>query len=158
MSSDQLTLFAVDSPVKTYQWPAAARAWLESGRDCGMSSIALLTALSRELSSSKTSPAYYPPTAGKTLPPSFAGWSSAGMASAGGYLTLSLMEWHSGATVCSLSQVLEPQVAPKYFLSAKAARGILRRAEKRGKTLPELLARALQQVADSELTLNAPVD
>jgi hypothetical protein len=35
-----------------------------------------------------------------------------------------------------LADVLEDEVAPKYFLSPRAAAGILRRAEKRGRTLP----------------------
>jgi hypothetical protein len=35
----------------------------------------------------------------------------------------------------------------KYSLSARAAQGILRRAEKRGKTLPEALQKALETVA-----------
>lgn len=67
----------------------AARDWLESGLDCGLSSIALSTPLNRELSSSKTSPVFYPATEDETLPSSFAGWSNAGMASPGGFLTLS---------------------------------------------------------------------
>ena len=56
--------------------------------------------------------------------------------------------WPNGANVCSLSQVLETARIPsKYFLSAKACKGILRRAEKRGKQLPVHLERALQAVA-----------
>jgi hypothetical protein len=51
--------------------------------------------------------------------------------------------------VCSLSDILETGDVPRqYYLSAKACRGILRRADKRGKELPPLLARALQAVAD----------
>lgn len=61
--------------------------------------------------------------------------------------------WPNGASVCLLSDVLETGPIPqKYFLSAKACRGILRRAEKRGKELPELLARALRVVVGLELT------
>ena len=59
----------------------------------------------------------------------------------------SMQEWHSGAAVCSLSQVLETEVARKYFLSPKACAGILRRAEKRGKELPAMLREALSAVA-----------
>jgi hypothetical protein len=115
-----------------------------------MSSIALLTALSRELSPSKTSPAYYPPTADETLPPSFAGWSNAGMASPGGFWTLNTSESPSAAAVCSLSEVLETAAPQKYFLSAKAAAGVLRRAEARGRTLPETLRQALDTVAATD--------
>jgi hypothetical protein len=38
-------------------------------------------------------------------------------------------------------------VPAKYSLSARAASGILRRAEKRGRVLPEHLAAALESVA-----------
>jgi hypothetical protein len=44
-----------------------------------------------------------------------------------------------------LSDVLETQnVQEKYYLSARACEGILRRAEKRGKKLPEALREALE--------------
>jgi len=47
-----------------------------------------------------------------------------------------------------LSDVLETSELPRrFYLSAKACAGILRRAERRGKCLPELLERVLLQVA-----------
>jgi hypothetical protein len=57
-----------------------------------------------------------------------------------------------GASFSSLASILEPlsQVPTRYYLSAKAARGILRRSEKRGKTLPEVLRLALEAVAMEE--------
>lgn len=58
----------------------------------------------------------------------------------------------------ALSEVLEQSVSEKYRLSPKACAGILRRAEKRGKTLPEHLAAALQAVADSEQISSLAVD
>ena len=68
----------------------------------------------------------------------------------GGFSTLNISEWPNDAAVCSLSQILETGPIPqRFFLSAKACQGILRRAEKRGKELPEQLARALKAVADS---------
>ena len=58
--------------------------------------------------------------------------------------------------VCSLSEILEAGDVPQqYYLSAKACRGILRRADKRGKELPRQLALALQAVAASEQTSTA---
>ena len=42
-----------------------------------------------------------------------------------------------------LSQILEETPPQKYCLSAKACAGILRRAERRGKELPEILKKAL---------------
>jgi hypothetical protein len=50
----------------------------------------------------------------------------------------------------SLSLILQPpqDVPKRYYLSPKAAEGILRRAERRGKTLPDMLRRALIQVVN----------
>ena len=46
-------------------------------------------------------------------------------------------------SVSTLSQILEETPHQKYYLSEKACLGILRRAEKRGKELPEILRLAL---------------
>jgi hypothetical protein len=79
------------------------------------------------------------------------------MALPGECLTLNLSEWTawnapcpSGGAVCSLSDILEEpgSVPQRYYLSAKACQGILRRAAKRGKELPPMLHRALSQVAE----------
>ena len=43
-----------------------------------------------------------------------------------------------------LSQILEEETLPKYYLSKKACQGILNRANKRGKQLPEVLEKALR--------------
>ena len=60
------------------------------------------------------------------------------------FMTLSTTEWPSAAAVCSLSDVLETGALPqRFFLSATACQGILRRAEKRGKVLPDSLKAAL---------------
>jgi hypothetical protein len=72
------------------------------------------------------------------------------MGSPTGFLTLNTSEWPSDAAVCSLSDTLETGDVPqRFFLSAKACQGILRRAEKRGKKLPPLLRQALESVAQS---------
>ena len=76
---------------------------------------------------------------------------NAGMVSHGGFLTLSMSEAsHSpsqsrrGGVVCSLSDVLETEHVPgKYYLTAKACKGILRRAEQRREELPDALKSAL---------------
>ncbi len=91
-------------------------------------------------------------------PASWPDFQNSGMGSPTEFLTLSSPEHAStlgpslnDGAVCSLSDILETGDVPlRYFLTAKACRGILRRAEKRGKSLPPQLARALQQVADSE--------
>ena len=79
-------------------------------------------------------------------------WSASGIMEHGDVLMLNGSEWPSaaeGSSACSLASILEPSVAPKYFLSKKACAGILRRAEKRGKELPTALRHALQQVTEA---------
>jgi len=65
----------------------------------------------------------------------------------GGCWTLNTSEWPSDGVASSLSQVLETNPDPKYFLSPEAAAGILRRAKKKGKRIPKELEKALQNAA-----------
>lgn len=59
-------------------------------------------------------------------------------------------EFFSLPCLVNLSSVLESgPVHQRYFLSAKACSGILRRAERRGKELPEQLRLALQAVTEA---------
>lgn len=74
----------------------------------------------------------------------------------GEYTTRSFGECPSEENVSRLSAILEDTPHPKYYLSAKACAGILRRAERRGKELPEQLETALRaqaalQIADISL-------
>jgi len=58
------------------------------------------------------------------------------------------LEYPSDGAASSLSDILETGELPqRYYLSGTACRGILRRAEKRGKELPEALKSALLAVA-----------
>lgn len=52
-------------------------------------------------------------------------------------------EFPNVENVSRLSQILEDNVPQKYYLSARACQGILTRASRRGKPLPELLEQAL---------------
>ncbi len=127
--------------------------------------------------SSKTSPACSAATAGETLLPWLEKWLgasltyretagempallSAQVGSLNGQLWMrNITDWHKDASVCSLSGILETgPIDPRYFLSPTACKGILRRADKRGKLLPEPLALALRAVADLEPTLIAVVE
>jgi len=76
-------------------------------------------------------------------------WSDPNGGLFGGCLTLNTLEWPNDAVVCSLSQVLESHVDPKYCLSPRACSGVLRRAERRGRQLPPLLQQALERVAQT---------
>ena len=103
----------------------------------------------------RMSPASYPLTEDSTLPASFEGLANSGMGSHTEFLTLSTSEWPKDAAVCSLSDTLEAGNVPqRFFLSAKACAGILRRAERRGMKIPRPLELALRQVAGKEQTLN----
>ena len=55
----------------------------------------------------------------------------------------------NAAVVSRLSQILEVTPQEKYSLSAKACQGILRRAERRGKDLPEMLKTVLLMQSES---------
>jgi hypothetical protein len=62
--------------------------------------------------------------------------------------TLSSSECPNDDVASSLLDILETGGVPRrYFLSAKASAGILRRAAKRGKKLPDVLAAVLASVA-----------
>ena len=59
--------------------------------------------------------------------------------------TLNTGESPSVAVESTLSAILEANAQEKYYLSAKACEGILRRSSKRGKELPKMLQIALEQ-------------
>lgn len=85
-------------------------------------------------------------------------WPTAGLIVSGGaYAMPNIGESPNDAAESSLSQILETDVPPKYFLSPRAAAGILRRAERRGKTLPEVLALALRAVAGETTPTEPPL-
>jgi len=67
-------------------------------------------------------------------------------ASPGESMMLNFGESPSAVRESTLSQILEANVPEKYYLSARACRGILNRAAKRGKELPAMLKEALEEV------------
>ena len=69
-------------------------------------------------------------------------WETGG-ALPGVYTMRSFGECPSEERGSRLSQILEVNPHPKYSLSARACQGILRRAQKRGKKLPDLLEKTL---------------
>ena len=84
-----------------------------------------------------------------TLLPSANRWSNSGMVCAGESWTLNTSESHKGEEESLLSDILETgDIPPRFFLSRKACEGILRRADKRGKELPEILRLALMRVIE----------
>jgi hypothetical protein len=101
----------------------------------------------QQLSSWRMSQDFYQATTDAISESSSLVWPTQGIATSNGvFLIRSSSESPNAAVESSLSQVLETEVSPKYSLSAKAAEGIIRRAERRGKTLPEPLKKALQSI------------
>ena len=90
-------------------------------------------------------------------------WMSAGSVFRGEYWTANLPEYQTGRLVDSegrlrnaagastLSESLERTAPGKYSLSARACKGIIRRAERHGKSLPPTLAMSLRAVIEREM-------
>ena len=64
----------------------------------------------------------------------------------GDSLTLNIGEFPNAERESLLSWILEDNVPQKYYLSARACQGILIRASRRGKALPDLLKTALVEM------------
>ena len=77
------------------------------------------------------------------------------IASLGKYTTLNIGESPNAVRESTLSQILQLNAPKKYFLSPQACAGIIRRAEKRGKTLPDMLRAALMEVVGLAGGLNS---
>lgn len=60
--------------------------------------------------------------------------------------TLNTGEYPNAERESLLSWILEDNVPQKYYLSARACQGILTRASRRGKPLPDILRQALMDV------------
>lgn len=61
---------------------------------------------------------------------------------------LNIGEFPNVENVSRLSWILEDNVPQKYFLSARACQGILTRASRRGKPLPDILRQAILDVIE----------
>jgi hypothetical protein len=130
--------------------PDFERAWLTlAGTSLSPSLPSLLGMLPAGFSG-RTCLASCHPDKGGTLVPSSQGWGNAGMGGLTGFSMHSISEFPKGAVASSLSDILETGDVPqRYYLSATACKGILRRAAKRGKELPGQLRAALSAVAQA---------
>ncbi len=157
--TSQLTFFAEELPANPSASLGSELDWLTLVATSCLPTLPLLQSIGPSGWFGRTSPASFP--AGPAMSrrviwkkdkngnlskrvisdPSWRDWASSGMGTPTGFWTLSTSEFPSDAAVCSLSDVLETGALPqRYFLSATACRGIIRRAEKRGKALPAQLA------------------
>jgi hypothetical protein len=146
---DQLTFLLEELPANHSASQDLEADWMMTVATWPLSFLSLLNERGPSGWFGRTSPVSCHRTEDGTLEPFLVAWSNAGMGSPTECLTLNTLEFHSAAAACSLSDVLEiGEVPQRFFLSATACRGILRRAEKRGKTLPEPLKVALLAVAE----------
>ena len=168
MTLEQLDLFPNEESLppgglaRTSLWRAVVRAWMAHVQDCGgkssefwerhapVGSLERTSLASCHLSAplSATGDAWQ--STGAHLVPSWGRWQNSVMGSPHGFSTLNTSEFPSSGAACSLSDILEspgPHLR-KYFLSQRAAAGILRRAAKRGRALPPALHAALELLAD----------
>jgi hypothetical protein len=143
------------SPAKTSPSPAVVPDSTESGQDSSSSSPGSQGSLSdlEGGSSLRTYPDSFPPLPEiervETLQSYSRRWPTSGFTTSPGECwTADTSECPSGGGVStSLADVLLDEVPARFFLSPRAAAGILRRAEKRGRALPPALAGALQALA-----------
>jgi hypothetical protein len=149
-----LTSSLADSHVKTSASQDAERGSPVSDQFSLLSSSELQNLSSRDGSSWRMYPDSCQATADATSPDSSMKWSGAGMAWHGGFLMPDTSEFRSVVGESSLlpveptlSMILEVQADSRYELSSRAAAGILRRAGRRGRKLPEALEQALEAVA-----------
>ena len=149
----QMELLSVDSPVKTSVLQESVEDLLANAQAYSLKWSDSLPKQKRSGLSLKMSPDYCHLTEEKIWESSSKRWLNSGMGSRTGFLTLNTLEYPNAAVESSLSDVLEMtgEHLQKYSLSAKAAQGILRRANKRGKVLPDQLQKALERIATQVL-------
>ena len=152
-NTQQLTLLSAEPPAKDSASPDTEEDWMTTVLTWPSDSLKLLHMSAPVGWFGRMSPAALLQMEGGTLAPLSESWGNAGMGGPIAPLTLSISEFHKGADVSLLSGILETGDLPqRYYLSVTACRGILRRAEKRGKELPERLEEALKAAASEPQT------
>ena len=147
---DQLTLFAEEHLANHSQLPDLEKELKALTDSSCLPLVQFLKSISPDGWYGKMSPVSSQVTEEKILAPFSECWGNSGMGSPTGFLTLNISELPKDADECLLSDTLEiGNVQPRYYLSQKACKGILRRATKRDKELPETLKTALETVANS---------
>lgn len=148
MKEEQLTLFAEEHHANHFQLQ-------DSEEDSAITEGILrslfaewLSSCAPSISSGRTSQDVCHPMEDGTLAPSQGRWLNSGIHSDGVCLTHNTLESPKDAEESFLLAVLQDSrsISDRYCLSQKAAEGILRRAEKRGKTLPKTLLNALRGI------------
>lgn len=166
----QLTCSPEDSPAKTSALPVVALDWLENDPAFSLILYEYFINLGLLGLSSKTFPVCSPAIRVRTCRPSCTAapdsaqrfhpevGAQAALRSDphtrlyGAFSIRGISEWPNDAVECSLSDILvETSAVPRrYYLSARACAGILRRSAKRGVKLPSALLTELQRVATQQ--------
>ena len=161
----QLSIFSlVEPPASPSASPGSEKDWTIRAATWPSSIWDWLTATGPTGWFGRMSPASCHRAADGTLVPSSGAWANSGMGGPTECWTLSTSEhaafpvpFPSGDAVCSLSDILETGDLPqRYFLTAKACAGILRRAGNRGKDLPTMLQEALSAVVEASTDAAKP--
>lgn len=157
----QWTLFAPELPAKVSLSPDLEREWLRLTATWPSSFLNFLASHARHGWSGRMCPELCPvgrmrrqiqkDESGKVtiLIPSSVVYSRSGTGSPIEFLTLKTSASPSNVKECSLSDILEDSgnVPQRYYLTPKACAGILRRCQKRGRSLPLSLQTELKRVA-----------
>jgi len=142
-----LIFSAVGSPVRISQSPDAGAVFTPSEAGSSSSLPDWLESCAPTGCSLRTSQACSHRIKVKTSKPSSKRFPNSGMRLRGESWTAVISEFPSDAVECTLSDILEPTVPQRFYLSQRAAQGILRRAARRGKELPTPLREALEALA-----------
>ena len=150
-------LLQEDSPVKTSVSEASGVDYLKDrDQNSGSSSIEFCRKYNLSTHSLKTCRASSVVIKEKISQNCSMGWKQSGtLTSPGEYLTLNIGFHSEEKESLYLRDILQPSqdVAPKYYLSSRACAGILRRADKKGRKLPENLRRTLEATVNTTPTV-----
>lgn len=148
-----LTSSAEGSRARTSAWPDSDAVSAVSEADCSLSLLESWAKYGLDGSSSRMFPDCSAQTVEEIWELSSIRWLNSGMGGPTGHLTHDTSESPSEGVESTLSDILEaPPLPQRFYLSARACAGILRRAERRGKMLPPRLEQALRAMADSDTT------
>jgi hypothetical protein len=147
--SPQLTLFVEEPLAKHSQSLDNGEGWLTLGGNSLLSLDDLPNEQMLAGSSGKTFPVSSVVLVDGILASSSGRWQTQGIVSLGVSWTRNGSDCPSDGKGSLLSDIVQPMEASldRFCLTPKAATGILRRAQRRGKILPEPLVKALQLVA-----------
>ena len=150
-NTQQLTLLSAELPARDSASPDTEEDWMTTVLTWPSDSLKLLHMSAPVGWFGRMSPAALLQMEGGTLEPLSESWGNAGMGGPIAPLTLSISEFHSEGAVSLLSDTLEiGDLQQRYYLSATACKGILRRAENREKDLPPALKVALEAQGQKE--------